>query len=1295
MTTPTSWSSTSPSVVQHMPVKTSGKRSQTVPVRQAKRGNIPEVPALPEPFSASRANSALSSKEVKRSPSRKRTPLSTPAPTPPPRTSSAKQSLSRSSSRSRKPQQLTPPSSEPEGSPVSRRTQKDMDNIADVLPRDSVTRAHGDLQQSLAAQWVQQGQPVMMPWGTDSNRARVWAGRPKDHGIVEHVLDADTRERDLIRSGHQPITPSETVPTVPESPSRLGKLSRLGIFGRRGKSPAKEVERSPRKLQRRGPATGTGHEGYGRYGLRGRKASQETASANNSESERSVSSTRRAPVFSSKGSASRSSSRHHRNSQSDLDEFASNRMKPVPIIGGSGNSLRSESDSRVDVFDRTLQPLGSDLREAMPSPDVSIFGNTADLLDHVHSQEPRPTLAVRRSQRFGKDSETFNIPTSIRTDQISVPLYVTSLDEGRASAVAISTSTPSSTAEYNRGDAGSTRTKDKRTRRLRWNIFRRKETEVESQKTFIPPSASPEEMTVTISTVPAPRSMPYYAMMDSESEVNHNEHVGDFLEQVIESPAISPLMREYEPDYMQTKHAQQGYNEEPYLPPAPTSPPHFFASPLPAVPLPSPHEQPPLQPEQPSQKPPRLPRVGRIPQVVPRAEREHKPSRSSFSQPFARTSAPEIVSDQSADAEPPQTLSFQPRIDILPSTTFSPLGNARPAAAALGEPEFLRFPSRQASERSASSSSEGVLSIIGPPLIPRLHTEEYIARHTRPADASTPQSPTIDDVWNEYDDFIDHVMSPSGTRSVNRFTERQVAGPRPIQGSQANSSLMEALHARSKKANVELSRPEVRGVQRPLVRKPVMTLNSARTIADPPSTPTRLAGEDIRLRRSRIVSALDPVSPLSIRDFLRDYETAQRNSASMADRTSIPAIASSLELLPTTKNTVVMNVGPSHQENVDLLDVVARNKDPVGQSELHYASLMVAKWLSFGRVLFSPAHDEIHTIPERRIIVIDGLGNEDWAIYCAVNYEAQKAFVYDLKEKASKRASNGSRTSPNVAGNHRRTEIASFHERFPFPSAYFCAVVVRFPPAMAEAKMKNIMSECRRILLPGGYLELMLLDLDIVNMGVQTRRAVRELKFRMTTADRQISLRPIIDNVQSMLGARGFSNISRCVVGVPVAGRPSRSTDSSSSSRSSGGSDGFTQPGLGDARQATASPRMAFGQGRKETNLSLNDLIADHSDNADAKISKIVSRTARTWWQHCFEASVISDGNLAKSIFADKNVLGECKSRGSSFKMLIAYAQRPVFEGRRRTMSESAVATLATAGAHRQAQASSSASHTA
>jgi hypothetical protein len=452
--------------------------------------------------------------------------------------------------------------------------------------------------------------------------------------------------------------------------------------------------------------------------------------------------------------------------------------------------------------------------------------------------------------------------------------------------------------------------------------------------------------------------------------------------------------------------------------------------------------------------------------------------------------------------------------------------------------------------------------------------------------------------------------------------------------------------------------------------------------------PERVVGDDIRLRRSRIASALhssmDLSSPLSMRGPSNEYGIQERSSAKFSERLSTSSAGRSLERLTTNTSAPELPSEPSHQENVAMLEVVERSKDPVAQNELHYASLMVAKWLSFGRVLFSPAHDEIQAIPERHVLVIDGLGNEDWSIYCAVTYEAQRALVHDLKEKTHAKGTRMSHASQHAPDNHRRAEVASFHERFPFPPGFFSVIVLRFPPAMAESKMKNIIAECRRVLLPGGYLELMLLDLDIVNMGVQTRRAVRELKFRMTTADKQISLRPIIDNFQSVLGSRGFTNISRCVVGVPVAGRPSGSTDSSSSSRSSRGSDGLAQRRSGDARPSDASPRMTFSQGRRGTNLSLNELLSDRSDNADLRIGKIVSTTARTWWQHCFEASVISDGNLAKSIFADKNVLSECKGRGSSFKMLIAYAQRPVFDPRRRTMSEPVVPTLATAGGKRQ-----------
>jgi hypothetical protein len=94
--------------------------------------------------------------------------------------------------------------------------------------------------------------------------------------------------------------------------------------------------------------------------------------------------------------------------------------------------------------------------------------------------------------------------------------------------------------------------------------------------------------------------------------------------------------------------------------------------------------------------------------------------------------------------------------------------------------------------------------------------------------------------------------------------------------------------------------------------------------------------------------------------------------------------------------------------------------------------------------------------------------------------------------------------------------------------------------------------------------------------------------------------------------------------------------------------------------------------------------VSDHSENADAKIGKMVSKTARSWWQHCFEAAVIPDGNLSRSIFADKQIIQECKMRGSNFKLLIAYTQKPpLMENRRRTMSEPILPTLATAGTHR------------
>jgi hypothetical protein len=232
---------------------------------------------------------------------------------------------------------------------------------------------------------------------------------------------------------------------------------------------------------------------------------------------------------------------------------------------------------------------------------------------------------------------------------------------------------------------------------------------------------------------------------------------------------------------------------------------------------------------------------------------------------------------------------------------------------------------------------------------------------------------------------------------------------------------------------------------------------------------------------------------------------------------------------------------------------------------------------------------------------------------------------------------------------------------------------------MSDAVLNLMVSECRRVLVPGGHLEFMVMDMDMVNMGPYTRRAVKDLKVRMTQADPVVSLKPASDNIQSVLGRKGFEGLNRCIVGIPVAGKVAGSVDSSPSSRSSRES---YPPNATDAASTPAAGARAQSAKRhheQNTNFSLSDLIADHSPTSDEKITKMVAKVGRYWFLWSFEAAVLPNGDLKKSIWADKKVLHECKNRGSGFKLLIAYAQKPA-ENRRRTVSEPSLPTLATAG---------------
>jgi hypothetical protein len=195
---------------------------------------------------------------------------------------------------------------------------------------------------------------------------------------------------------------------------------------------------------------------------------------------------------------------------------------------------------------------------------------------------------------------------------------------------------------------------------------------------------------------------------------------------------------------------------------------------------------------------------------------------------------------------------------------------------------------------------------------------------------------------------------------------------------------------------------------------------------------------------------------------------------------------------------------------------------------------------------------------------------------------------------------------------------------------------------MGDAAYRNVISESKRVLKPSGYLEVAILDLDMMNMGNRTRRAVRGLKVQMQTADPDISLASASDTVLKLVGKRGFADIKSCNVGVPVAS----AVPSSVSSKLTAESKGAT----------------------KQEEMSLADLMREESQAADEGITKIVAKVGRWWYTRCYESIVLANGDASGSLFNDEALLQECEKWNANFKLVVAYAQKPI-QGRRRTAS--------------------------
>ncbi|KAL4741135.1 hypothetical protein BDV11DRAFT_77708 [Aspergillus similis] len=1021
----------------------------------------------------------------------------------------------------------------------------------------------------------------------------------------------------------------KTLSKLPKAPSvdlSPEKTRRFGIFPKKSK-PDLDARVNENRPARKGPAAGTGHEGYGKYAQRGRKTSTSSPSGSRA---RSTSTT--------KSVSSKASSRSR--TDTELDDFLLARLEPVYLNGGGmdGAALsRTQSEQSTGAFSTKSAPApvhdpvlstGFKYKSSAASKSTTAFKESHTPAAHAVSSNRTkvPTLANPERAESRLDTRPTRTPSQRKVSDAST---------------------------RHAPSAGEMKKPSKLGLNMKWPFF---------QKDWEPGASDPQhraaasKLPAQVAPLKSRRPPAHYALVDTDSdpleEIFHN------LE---DSPPTGETEDEDTPPVEVSEHLK--IRKPSILLPSPPKLHNEFAMKRPGPPAVdrskenSPEEAVALKQRMtPERRPSRLAPVGRIPRVVSRRDRQHKPAFQSFSRPFSVAESPSLTVSAPGQSRgfsspdrkvlvPDSGLHMKAGEGFDLTSPFSDLmkGSAMDfLAGPYSNSEFLAFsPPRKDSIFSTSSESESLAAITA--VVPGPETDLM-----------------EDEIWGEYDEFIDHVLSPETST---------VPSSRDLESREKIELAARASRALQAGLNSNLSLPT--------------TSSQQPTVSLTPASPEGSVNS-IHLRRSKIANALhsslSPTSQPSMSDMMARFrgDHQVRNDNFNTDM-PVPAITAE-QPQSSLLSSPVLDPSPSfencRQRNTILFDIAERDREgPTAQTNIRSGSLMTSRWLSFGRVLFSPAHNHVKEGEHARILVVDGLANDDWSFYCALTYP--NADVYCLHEGPTPTAS----THPAAwqpPSNHHTIHHASLEDPVPFPKGFFAATVLRFPAACSERAQNNIISECKRVLRPGGYLEMSILDLDMVNMGIRTRRAVRKLKETMYLFDASISLKPASDNIQKLIGLHGFDNLHRCMVRIPAAGMIVRSSASSSSTASSNPS-ALTTAAITSSTALSATSGSSAGH-RSNTNsheksssndtvLSLGDLLSDPSPSPsnDESIRKIVARVGRWWYTRCYESPVLPNGDVDRSIWTDKKILRECQQRGTGFRLLIAYTQKP--SEKRRTAS--------------------------
>jgi hypothetical protein len=779
-------------------------------------------------------------------------------------------------------------------------------------------------------------------------------------------------------NGARGLTPDpskETVKSQP-SPGPEKSQSRFGFFKRSKTDPPPNAIVKEKKLLRKGPSAGTGHEGYGKFGVRGRSGSTTsgTASLGRSSSADSARADNIRPSSSRKNSTGSKTS-------SDMDEFVADRLNPITLRGtGPVMNLQDRGSGSTTLTSRSSEDRIRDIQAASPAvlqsgPPSSVFSSAPSFTkaspspidsnlrngDVQHPADPKggrfglSSLSPRRAARQSlldsrslappkgdSQEEIFRFPSHPAIDPLDRKLSEPSIVVGMGQNY-------STTSLARRAETDPVNAKTSK----KWNFFQRAKTPV--KKTGKEAETAP----VTIPKQLPPRVVAHYAMMDAPEKIDVFELEKIMLE--AEEQADAGAEGEYQRD---TATTTTKHGNSILLPAPPPFIPDFASQGRPASPKvmledesfkasgyptidDSEVEPPPTQLPRGS----RLPQVGRIPRVISHRERERKPSISSFSRPFGMAEpSPALQSSMFA----PDSAGVSPLTKDERSEDVSPLISSETSICTPGQPSpdpaaFYKLPNQESQGNLDISGLAGMLSRAGATLVPGPHTQIV-----------------TDDVWNEYDDLLDS-LSPQTPKTPKT----------PHTGSSLGAPFQYSMLASPVNASYP---PDDR-----LPLPPTPSVPSVQNIVKGFRYPS--------MRDSQPFLPLGtPGSPASIADFLdrgadRSSTVSGRLSlpstlrlSSNSNRFSLPASIRAVSSAHKRGQPSVASIPESPPPERKKRDSLMIQKSEVqtlgygGVANLRFGALMTSKWLSFGRVLFSPAHFELKNPREDRILILDGLG---------------------------------------------------------------------------------------------------------------------------------------------------------------------------------------------------------------------------------------------------------------------------------------------------------------------------------